>query len=147
MHAGEVQLRAGAGAGVLETGAEGVDRAGPPVGVHRRDPPAGALRRLRAGDLGREQRLFTRARAVALSARHETCAAEGCDRPFAWCELHHLKPWSAGGPTDLDNAIPLCGFHHRRIHDHHYTVARAPDGALRYIHRWPSRQHRQALAA
>jgi hypothetical protein len=91
--------------------------------------------------------LFTRAQAIALSARHEHCAAEGCERPFAWCELHHLRPWSAGGPTDLANAVPLCGFHHRRIHDQHYTAARAPDGSLRFTHRWPSRQRRQQILA
>ena len=98
-------------------------------------------------DLGREQRLFTRHQAIALSSQHEHCAAEGCERPFAWSELHHLRPWSDGGSTDLDNAVPLCGFHHRRIHDDHYTVTRAPDGSLRYTHRWPSRRARQALAA
>ena len=90
--------------------------------------------------LGREQRLFTRHQAIALSASHQHCAAEGCERSFAWSELHHLKPWSHGGPTDLDNAIPLCAFHHRRVHDDHYTVARTPDGSMRFTHRWPSRQ-------
>ncbi len=98
-------------------------------------------------DLGREQRLFTRHQAIALSARHQSCAAEGCERPFAWCELHHLRAWSDDGPTDLDNAVPLCGFHHRRIHDEHYTVARAPDGSLRLTHRWPSRRTRQQVLA
>jgi hypothetical protein len=55
-------------------------------------------------DLGRKSRLFTRGQAVALSSRYDSCAAEGCDRPFAWSELHHLKPWGEGGQTDLDKA-------------------------------------------
>jgi hypothetical protein len=71
-------------------------------------------------DLGTSQRLFTKAQAVALSALHDQCAAEGCERPFAWCELHHKQPWGHGGPTDLANAAPLCGHHHRRIHDPMY---------------------------
>jgi hypothetical protein len=146
VHVSEEQLRAGAGAAVLETGAEvSIQEA------RRLACNAGILPLVLDGrsvplDLGRAQRLFTRHQAIALSARHQSCAADGCDRPFAWTELHHLRPWSADGPTDLDNAIPLCGFHHRRIHDDHYTVARAPDGALRFTHRWPSRQ-RRALAA
>ena len=44
------------------------------------------------------------------------------------------------------NAIPLGGFHHRRIHDDHYTVDTAPDGSLRFTHRWPSLQRRQDAA-
>jgi hypothetical protein len=147
VHVTEEQLRAGAGAAVLETGAEiSIQQ------VRRLACTAGILPLVLSGasvpiDLGREQRLFTRAQAIALSAGHEHCAAEGCERPFAWSELHHLRPWSEGGGTDLDNAVPLCGFHHRRIHDEHYTVARAPDGSLRFTHRWPSRRRAQVLAA
>jgi hypothetical protein len=63
---------------------------------------AGDLRRLACGagllpavlngaslplDLGRTGRLFTEHQRVALAARHTTCAADGCERPFAWCEL------------------------------------------------------------
>ena len=52
---------------------------------------------------------------MALATRYDECAAEGCDRPFAWTEIHHLRPWEAGGLTDLDNAAPLCGTHHHMI--------------------------------
>ena len=77
---------------------------------------AGDLRRLACGaglvpavlngpslplDLGRTSRLFTEHQRVALATRNSTCAAEGCERPFAWCELHHRDPWSRGGRTDL----------------------------------------------
>ncbi|MDX5399220.1 MAG: HNH endonuclease, partial [Actinomycetes bacterium] len=60
-------------------------------------------------DLGRESRLHNTAQRRALSLTYDTCAAEGCERPFAWCEIHHPHPWSEGGPTDLENALPLCG--------------------------------------
>ena len=82
--------------------------------------PVGASQVL---DLGRTQRFFTEAQRTALATRHTTCAADGCDRPFAWCELHHRTPWSHGGRTDLKDAIPLCGHHHRQIH--------APPGTTR----------------
>jgi len=77
-------------------------------------------------DLGRHHRFFSDPQRTALSVVYDTCAAEGCDRPFAWSELHHQHPWSKGGLTDLDLAIPLCGYHHRLIHDprhrHHITT-------------------------
>lgn len=91
---------------------------------------AGAARRLACGagllpavldgdsvplDLGRQRRLFTDNQRTALAGRYSECAAQGCDRPFAWTETHHLKPWEAGGRTDLDNAVPLCGTHHHMI--------------------------------
>ena len=66
-------------------------------------------------DLGRQRRLFSDNQRMALAGRYDECAAEGCDRPFAWTETHHLKPWEAGGLTDLDNAVPLCGRHHHMI--------------------------------
>jgi hypothetical protein len=95
-------------------------------------------------NLGTASRLFTKAQAIALSASHDTCAAEGCDRPFAWCELHHRRPWSEGGPTDLENAAPLCGYHHRRVHDTRYQHEWLPDGSVRFRHRWSSRWPRGA---
>ncbi len=67
-------------------------------------------------DLGRTRRLYSDTQRIALSTRHTHCAAADCQRPFAWCEIHHRKPWSHGGSTDLADAIPLCAFHHRRIH-------------------------------
>ena len=72
-------------------------------------------------DLGRQNRFFTEPQRLALATSYDTCAAHGCDRPYAWSELHHQDPWSRGGTTDLAHAIPLCGHHHRRIHDPAYT--------------------------
>jgi hypothetical protein len=104
---------------------------------------AGDLRRLACGagllpavlngaslplDLGRTSRLFTEHQRVALAGHHTTCAADGCERPFAWCELHHRDPWSSGGRTDLDKAMPLCGFPHRRVHDRDYHHRCGADG-------------------
>lgn len=71
-------------------------------------------------DLGRKKRLFTEAQRLALATRYDSCATAGCDRPFAWSELHHQHPWQHGGTTDLDQAIPLCASHHRMIHDEKY---------------------------
>jgi len=86
-------------------------------------------------DLGRTQRFFTEAQRVALATRHTTCLADGCDRPYAWTELHHREPWATGGRTDLDKAEPLCGFHHHRIHDPSYLHRRHPDGSITFHRR------------
>lgn len=83
-------------------------------------------------DQGRERRLHTKAQRRALSVSFDSCAAEGCERPFAWCEIHHRDPWSRGGRTDLANAVPLCGFHHRRAHDARYRVRHLPSGEARF---------------
>jgi hypothetical protein len=85
-------------------------------------------------DQGRKRRLHTAAQRRALSVRYDSCAAEGCDRPFAWCEIHHPHAWSEGGHTSLDNAIPLCGHHHRRAHDERCTMRILPTGEARF--RW-----------
>ena len=67
-------------------------------------------------DLGRQQRLFSEAQRLAGAARHSTCSAADCHTPYAWCELHHRRPWRDGGRTDLADMVPLCGHHHRLLH-------------------------------
>jgi len=79
-------------------------------------------------DLGRTRRLHSTAQRKALGAIHDTCAIATCERPFTWTEIHHLHPWSHGGATDLDSALPLCGHHHRRAHDSGFELHRNPNG-------------------
>jgi hypothetical protein len=86
-------------------------------------------------DLARESRLFSEAQRVAAGLSHDTCAADGCERPFAWCELHHREPWSTGGRTDLRDAVPLCHWHHQRIHDQFFVHTYLPDGTIRFRRR------------
>ena len=86
-------------------------------------------------DLGREQRLHTKTQRRALSVTYHSCAAEGCERPYAWCDIHHLHAWSHRGNTDLKNAVPLCGHHHRRAHDNHFTTKLMASGEVRYRRR------------
>jgi hypothetical protein len=143
VHVDEEKLRAEVGAATIGTGAAN----GPRISndeVRRLLCEAHIMPMVMGGpslplNLGLGSRYFSRAQAVALSAKHETCAAEGCDRPFAWTELHHRQPWSQGGPTDLANAAPLCGHHHRRVHDTVYEHQWLADGSVRFRHRWRSR--------
>jgi hypothetical protein len=64
---------------------------------------------------GRERRLASREQRFALAGRDGGCCFVGCDRPGAWCEVHHVIPWIRGGPTDIDNMALLCRYHHRHF--------------------------------
>jgi hypothetical protein len=86
-------------------------------------------------DLGHTARLFSESQRVAKGLEHTTCAAAGCERPYAWCELHHRKAWASGGRTDLHNAIPLCHQHHQWIHDTAFDHQAMPDGGVRFSRR------------
>lgn len=86
-------------------------------------------------DLGRTRRLFTPAQRKALQVRDRSCRAEGCTIPAAWTEAHHLKAWSRGGSTDLDNAVLLCNWHHHRAHDARYHHDQLPNGDVRFHRR------------
>lgn len=68
-------------------------------------------------DHGTTKRLFDWHQRVAYAQRDQGCATPGCDRPPAWCEVHHAgDAWAAGGPTDLDQGVMLCPFHHHQLH-------------------------------
>ncbi len=67
-------------------------------------------------------------RAVQLRDRH--CQFHGCDRPWRWCDLHHLLPRHCGGPTTADNLTLVCRHHHTTIHEGGWHLTRAPDGRI-----------------
>ncbi|WP_374927961.1 DUF222 domain-containing protein [Kytococcus sedentarius] len=104
-------------------------------------------------DLGRKRRSFTESQKAALATKYDSCAEEDCDRPFAWCEIHHADPWRpvyapdgtllhpGGGKTDLSNGIPLCGRHHRQMDDprlkHTITTDAEGRATIRFTWRRP----------
>jgi hypothetical protein len=77
-------------------------------------------------DVARQQRLFTGSLRRALVVRDKGCAFPTCDRPPRWCDGHHVIHWADGGPTDLNNAVLLCGHHHRLIHHSDWQVTINP---------------------
>jgi hypothetical protein len=86
-------------------------------------------------DLGRTQRLFSKAQRKALILRDRHCRAEGCTMPATYCEAHHWHPWSRGGNTDLADGVLLCSWHHHRAHDDRYRPDRMPNGDIRFTRR------------
>jgi hypothetical protein len=79
-------------------------------------------------DLGRERRLWTGPARRAIYLRDRGCAFPACDRPARWTQIHHIRHWADGGPTDQDNGVALCAHHHRVIHQQEWRVTIAPDG-------------------
>jgi hypothetical protein len=77
----------------------------------RRVPPAWMLRQVRYRDRG--------------------CTFPGCGTR-AFTEAHHIRFWSRGGRTELANLALICSFHHRLVHEWRWSLAREPDGSLRW---------------
>ncbi len=73
-------------------------------------------------NLGRTSRTVSKKQRRALIARDHGCAFPGCGAPPAHCEGHHVKHWADGGPTDLDNLVLLCRYHHQLLHHSHWGV-------------------------
>lgn len=81
--------------------------------------------------LGRETRLANRAQRRALRVLYGTCAL--CDTAFDRCEVHHVDWYTHGGPTDIDNLLPLCSTHHHLAHEGGWVLILAPDRAVTVI--------------
>jgi hypothetical protein len=79
------------------------------LGRMRREPSAWMMRQLRYRDRG--------------------CRFPGCGTR-AFTQAHHIRWWSHGGRTDLENLALICSFHHRLVHEHGWSLTRAPDGEL-----------------
>ena len=73
-------------------------------------------------DLGRDQRLHSRAQRRSLAVRDGGCRAN-CDRPPSWTEVHHIKHWGRDhGETNMVDAILLCRHHHLLFHNNHWEI-------------------------
>jgi hypothetical protein len=107
-------------------------------------------------DLGRRRRRPDKAlRKAARERDRGRCCYPGCESRKV--DLHHIRYWSSGGRTDLDNLISLCRRHHTAVHDRGYLIAAgqggtftfyapggaaipqspslpAPDGTIGYVH-------------
>jgi hypothetical protein len=110
-------------------------------------------------DAGKDIRLANRGQRRALRFRHARhCAFPGCEAPIDWCEAHHVEdftpdPTTHRGRTDLANLVPLCRYHHHRVHEGgfdlvltrsgHVTVLRPPDGTGNRCRVTPARTWRR----
>ena len=65
---------------------------------------------------GTSRRLVSPAQRRALMIRDGCCQYPSCRRTTN-LEAHHVVHWALGGPTDLDNLVLLCRFHHLAVHE------------------------------
>ena len=80
-------------------------------------------------DIGRKSRTIPPSIARALRARDRGCQFPGCTHRH-FVDGHHIKHWSAGGETRLDNLVQLCRTHHRLIHEGGFSVERTESKEL-----------------
>ena len=81
-------------------------------------------------DVGRTERLATPRQAKAVSLRQGgICAAPACRHPIS--HNHHIRWWSQGGRTDLDNLIGLCRKCHTLVHAGRLELARGSPAQAR----------------
>ena len=98
--------------------------------VRRLSCDAGIVRVVTRGrsevlDVGRKTREWPRAARRAIMFRHgNRCCAPGCNRRIV--QIHHTFHWTDGGITAVDVGVPLCGGHHRLVHDFGWTVRYDP---------------------
>ncbi|WP_182840971.1 HNH endonuclease signature motif containing protein [Corynebacterium falsenii] len=78
------------------------------------DPDSG-----RALTAARMKRHATVEQKLMLIAEQLCCAYPGCNRAAVDCDVHHIKAWSHGGRTTIDNLTLLCRTHHRMNRDQH----------------------------
>ncbi|MGO1975283.1 MAG: HNH endonuclease, partial [Propionibacteriaceae bacterium] len=72
--------------------------------------------------LGRNRRLVSRAQRRALMIRdHGMCQYPACHQT-RYLKAHHIRHWVDGGPTDLDNLVLVCQFHHTAVHEGRMTI-------------------------
>ena len=87
------------------------------VWFHRDGQPIGS---------GRSTRTISRRLRRALEHRHRTCAVPGCGATRG-LHAHHIRHWEDGGPTELDNLVLLCPYHHRLHHRGIITITGPAD--------------------
>jgi len=79
--------------------------------------------------VGRKSRTVPTAIKRALQARDKGCTFPGC-RHERFVDAHHVRHWSAGGETSLDNLMLLCSRHHKLVHEGGFSIERD------YQNRW-----------
>lgn len=73
--------------------------------------------------VGRKTRTVSTAIKRALRARDKGCRFPGCHHT-RFVDAHHIKHWSAGGETSLENLMLLCSRHHRLVHEGGFRIER-----------------------
>ncbi|WP_040165193.1 HNH endonuclease signature motif containing protein [Microbacterium gorillae] len=121
IHATEDTVRAGEGWATIP-GADATGTDVPvPFAAAKHVGCCGTVQHLTTAATGRivkltiDKRFFSPDQRRAITVRDRSCVIPGCHTPARWCEIHHVKEWSNGGQTDVDNGVLICWHHHRFI--------------------------------
>ncbi len=82
--------------------------------------------------MGRASRVPSAAMMRQLIWRDRECRFPGCGAK-RFTVAHHIRWWSRGGRTDLDNLVLLCSFHHKLVHEYGWGLVREPDNTMRWF--------------
>ena len=86
-------------------------------------------------DVGRTARTEPLGLRRALEARDQGCRWTECGALAAWATAHHIRPWSQGGATSLDELALFCFVHHHHfIHTLGWTITGNPNATLYLTH-------------
>jgi hypothetical protein len=80
-------------------------------------------------NIGRRSRTIPPAIRRALTVRDGGCRFPGCTN-HKFVDGHHIRHWSDGGETSLDNLVLLCRYHHRLVHEGGFDCTRSNDGEI-----------------
>lgn len=61
-------------------------------------------------------------RRAVLARDHHRCRVPGCTMS-RYVDVHHIIPWSEGGPHTLENLLTLCELHHTHHHEGRIRIA------------------------
>ena len=70
--------------------------------------------------MGHTHRLYPSHLRKAIIVRDACCIK--CGAPPSHTQVHHIKSWADGGPTDLDNGCLLCQRCHTQVHHHGWDI-------------------------
>jgi hypothetical protein len=98
------------------------------------DPKANVI------EVGRLRRLISPPAHRGLVARQGgLCGCPGCDRQGRI--PHHIKFWSQGGTSDLENQVLVCYHHHRMLHEGGWKMTVDPSGEVMVLRPPPTFGH------
>ena len=85
-------------------------------------------------NIGRRSRTIPPAMRRALKARDGGCRFPGCMN-HKFVDGHHIRHWSKGGETSLDNLVLLCRHHHHLVHEGGFDCRKGAGGEIYFVDR------------
>jgi hypothetical protein len=82
-------------------------------------------------DVGTRTAVWTVAQRRAITLRDRgRCRFVACERRT--CDVHHVRHFTDGGPTAVDNGILVCPRHHTAVHEGGFGITGDPNGTLTF---------------